>query len=104
MGQTEAFIDRAHSAPLAYYIDESGNTGDLTKAGGETYGFEQRMFTLAAVGCELDDAFMERFNVLRTAHRMQSPEVKSRQAYEDLRKPKKIQENLRKSEENLKNI
>ena len=82
MGQTEAFIDRAHSAPLAYYIDESGNTGDLTKAGGETYGFEQRMFTLAAVGCELDDAFMERFNVLRTAHRMQPPEVKSRQAYE----------------------
>lgn len=82
MGQTEASIDRAHSVPVAYYIDESGNTGDLTTAGIETYGFEQRMFTLAAVGCDLDDAFMERFKVLRTAHRIQSPEVKSRQAYE----------------------
>lgn len=82
MGQTEASTDRAHSVPVAYYIDESGNTGDLTTAGIETYGFEQRMFTLAAVGCDLDDAFMERFKVLRTAHRIQSPEVKSRQAYE----------------------
>ncbi|WP_296078014.1 DUF3800 domain-containing protein [uncultured Agrobacterium sp.] len=82
MGQTEASIDRAHSVPVAYYIDESGNTGDLTTAGIDTYGFEQRMFTLAAVGCDLDDAFMERFKVLRTAHRIQSPEVKSRQAYE----------------------
>lgn len=81
MGQTEASIDRAHSVPMAYYIDESGNTGDLTTAGGEIYGFEQRMFTLAAVGCDIDDAFMERFKVLRTAHRIQSPEVKSRQAY-----------------------
>lgn len=68
MGQTEASTDRAHSVPVAYYIDESGNTGDLTTAGIETYGFEQRMFTLAAVGCDLDDAFMERFKVLRTAH------------------------------------
>ena len=81
MGQTAAFIDRAHSVPVAYYIDESGNTGDLTTAGIETYGLEQRMFTLAAVGCDLDDAFMERFKTLRTAHRIQSPEVKSRQAY-----------------------
>lgn len=82
MGQTEASIDRAHSVPVTYFIDESGNTGDLTTVEIETYGFEQRMFALAAVGCNLDDAFMERFKVLRTAHRIQSPEVKSRQAYE----------------------
>ena len=82
MGQTEASIDPSHSVPVAYYIDESGNTGDLTTAGIETYGFEQRIFTLAAVGCDLDDAFMDRFKALRTAHRIQSPEVKSRQAYE----------------------
>ena len=82
MGRTESSIDNAHSMPVAYYIDESGNTGDLTTAVIETYGFEQRMFTLAAVGCDLDDAFMERFKVLRTVHRIQSPEVKSRQAYE----------------------
>lgn len=82
MGKTENSIDLAHSVPEAFYIDESGNTGDLTTAGIETYGFEQRMFTLAAVGCDLDDAFMEKFKVLKTAHRIQSLEVKSRQAYE----------------------
>lgn len=82
MGHTEAFIDRSYSVPLAYYMDESGNTGDLTTAGIENYGFEQRMFTLAAVGCNLDNAFVERFNALRKAHRIQSPEVKSRQGYE----------------------
>lgn len=70
------------SAPVTYYIDESGNTGDLTTAGVEAYRFEQRMFTLAAVGCDLDDAFIERFNALKAAHRIQSPEVKSRQTYQ----------------------
>ncbi|MFD2783101.1 DUF3800 domain-containing protein [Novosphingobium pokkalii] len=70
------------SRPVTYYIDESGNTGDLITARVETYGKEQRMFTLAAVGCDLDQPFKDRFDALKAAHRIQSAEVKSRQAYD----------------------
>lgn len=81
MQQTEPSFDFAYSAPASYYIDESGNTGDLTAAKLEIYGKDQRMFTLAAVGCDLDQPFKDRFEALKAAHRIQSSEVKSRQAY-----------------------
>jgi len=80
--QTAAQSDCSTSRPATYYIDESGNTGDLTTAGIESYGKEQRMFTLAAVGCDLDQPFKDRFEAFKTSHRIQSPEVKSRQAYD----------------------
>ncbi|OUI80277.1 DUF3800 domain-containing protein [Acetobacter tropicalis] len=82
MVQTVAQSDCCTSRPATYYIDESGNTGDLTTAKIETYGKEQRMFTLAAVGCDLDQPFKDRFEALKAAHRIQSAEVKSRQGYE----------------------
>lgn len=82
MEQTAAQSDCSTSRPATYYIDESGNTGDLTTAGIESYGKEQRMFTLAAVGCDLDQPFKDRFEAFKTSHRIQSPEVKSRQAYD----------------------
>lgn len=82
MEQTVAQSDCCTSRPATYYIDESGNTGDLTTAKIETYGKEQRMFTLAAVGCDLDQPFKDRFEALKAAHRIQSEEVKSRQGYE----------------------
>lgn len=81
MQQTEPSLDLAYSVPAAYYIDESGNTGDLTAAKIEIYVKDQRMFTLAAVGCDLDQPFKDRFEALKAAHRMQSSEVKSKQAY-----------------------
>ncbi|KMS60055.1 hypothetical protein V474_11880 [Novosphingobium barchaimii LL02] len=80
--KTEDTSYRACSAPMAYYIDESGNTGDLTRAKTESYGQEQRMFTLAAVGCDLEQPFKTKFEALKAAHRFQSVEVKSKQAYE----------------------
>lgn len=82
MNQTEALSDRGPSTPVTYYIDESGNTGDLATTKPETYGAEQRMFTLAAVGCHLDELFKERFEALKATHRIRSPEVKSKQAYD----------------------
>lgn len=82
MEQIATSSDRTSSAPVAYYIDESGNTGDLTTASIASYGREQRMFTLAAVGCDLDAAFHGRFEALKKAHRIQSPEVKSKQGYD----------------------
>lgn len=81
MKETEASFDVIYPAPVAYYFDESGNTGDLTKARRETYGREQRIFTLAAVGCEIDEPFKEEFEALKAGHRFQGPEVKSKQAY-----------------------
>ncbi|GAA4773448.1 hypothetical protein GCM10023219_20880 [Stakelama sediminis] len=65
-----------------YYIDESGNTGDLSAVRMEAYFTEQRMFALAAFGGSLDEAFTEEFSNLKSVHRLQGPEVKSKQAYE----------------------
>ena len=44
-------------APAEYYIDESGNTGDLSTVKIDSYFVEQRMFALAAFGCTLDQDF-----------------------------------------------
>jgi len=60
---------------LTYYLDESGSTGDLVRAG--ALGFEQPVFVLACVG--LDDlADLEsEIRRLRSLHRVQSAELKS---------------------------
>ncbi|GAA0443925.1 MULTISPECIES: DUF3800 domain-containing protein [Sphingomonas] len=68
--------------PSQYYIDESGNTGDLSAVKIEAYFIEQRMFALAAFGSALDDDFTVQFGALKATHRLQGPEVKSKQAYE----------------------
>lgn len=69
-------------APTEYYIDESGNTGDLSTVKLDSYFTEQRMFALAALGCSLDDAFQAKFSALKAAHRIQAPEIKSKQVYD----------------------
>ncbi|QCB55820.1 DUF3800 domain-containing protein [Sphingopyxis sp. PAMC25046] len=71
----------AHLAHTDYYLDESGNTGDLTTVTSEAYFTEQRMFALAALGCTLDDSFRAAFDALKTAHRVQSADVKAKQVY-----------------------
>lgn len=68
--------------PAEYYIDESGNTGDLSAVKIDSYFTEQRMFALAAFGCTLDQDFNDKFGALKTAHRIQAPEIKSKLAYE----------------------
>ena len=72
----------AEQAPAAYYIDESGNTGDLSTVKIDSYFTEQRMFALAAFGCTLDQDFNDKFGALKAAHRIQAPEIKSKQAYD----------------------
>ena len=62
--------------PTEYYIDESGNTGDLSTVKIDAYFSEQRMFALAAFGGSVDEAFIGQFGNLKSAHRLQGPEVK----------------------------
>ncbi|WP_379553769.1 DUF3800 domain-containing protein [Qipengyuania sp. DGS5-3] len=81
MGHTPARSGDHVTSPKAFYLDESGNTGDLTTAKMEGYFKEQRMFTLAAIGCDLDETFEARFLALKETHHIRSPEVKSGQAY-----------------------
>lgn len=69
-------------APAEYYIDESGNTGDLSTVKIDSYFVEQRMFALAAFGCTLDQDFTDKLGALKKAHRIQSSELKSKQAYD----------------------
>lgn len=72
----------ADQVPTEYYIDESGNTGDLSTVKIDAYFAEQRMFALAAFGGTLDDTFTEQFRALKLAHHIQGSEVKSKQAYD----------------------
>ena len=46
--------------PSEFYIDESGNTGDLSTVKIDAYFSEQRMFALAAFGGSLDETFIGR--------------------------------------------
>lgn len=69
--------------PLSdYYLDESGNTGDLSNVKIDPYFAEQRMFGLAAFGTDLDDDFIRQFGTIKAAHRIQAPEVKAKHAYD----------------------
>lgn len=65
-----------------YYLDESGNTGDLSAVKSESYFRDQRIFALAAVGCEVDGAFIESIEALKKSHRIGGSELKSRQVYD----------------------
>ncbi len=68
--------------PSEYFIDESGNTGDLSAVKMETYFSEQRIFALAALGCMLNDEFVGKFRSLKADHRIQGKEIKSKQTYD----------------------
>lgn len=72
----------AARTPTEYYIDESGNTGDLSTVKINSYFTEQRMFALAAFGCTVDQNFNDKFDNLKKVHRIQAPEIKSKQVYD----------------------
>lgn len=72
----------AEQSPSEFYIDESGNTGDLSTVKVDSYFTEQRMFALAALGCTIDQDFNGKFDAIKASHRIQSPEIKSKQAYD----------------------
>lgn len=78
----EQVYRKTEQTPAEYYIDESGNTGDLSTVKIDSYFTEQRMFTLAAFGCTLDQDFTDKFGALKAAHRIQAPEIKSKQIYD----------------------
>jgi hypothetical protein len=61
---------------MTYYLDESGNTGDVVRAGG-ALGFDQPIFVLACVGVENEEELESEIQRLRTAHDVRSPELKS---------------------------
>ena len=64
---------------VSYYLDESGNTGDLTTDGNALEFGMQPMFALACVGIR-DAADLEReFARLKAVHNIRSKEVKSAQ-------------------------
>lgn len=67
---------------MSYYLDESGNTGDLSAVKPESYFRDQRIFALAGVGCEVDGAFIESIEALKKSHRIGGSELKSRQVYD----------------------
>jgi hypothetical protein len=67
------------SARLAhdFYVDESGNSGDLVKAG-KTFDFgQQPVFVLMGIGIDEDEALGAELERLRTRHRVKGRELKS---------------------------
>ncbi len=59
-----------------YYIDESGNTGDLARPG--THGLDgQPVFVLACIGCDDTDTLAKEIERLKQVHKVQAPELKS---------------------------
>lgn len=73
---------------LNYYIDESGNSGDVLSTGEDFDFYGQPVFSLACVGIDdtqkLDELILE----LRKKHRIQGSELKSSKIYR--KKPKFI--------------
>jgi hypothetical protein len=58
-----------------YFIDESGNSGDLANPG-PTFAFDnQEIFTLVAVGVEEPNVLSGLVTALKSKHRIQAPEL-----------------------------
>lgn len=73
---------------ITYYIDESGNTGDLI-LGGENLSFGgQPYFGLGCLGITDIEAFEEDINALKSKHRIKAADMKSTKIYKN--KPKFI--------------
>lgn len=60
-----------------FYLDESGNTGDLCKVGAHPSFGGQRMFSLACIGIDDLDALSLEIERLKPLHRLQGEELKS---------------------------
>lgn len=60
-----------------FYVDESGNSGDLVKAG-DAFDFgRQPVFVLAGIGIDDSESLAKELELLRTRHRIKSRELKS---------------------------
>lgn len=60
-----------------YFLDESGNTGDVTKTGPRFDFDNQPLFVLACVGVEDVDGLAREIAAARTAHGVGGAEVKA---------------------------
>lgn len=63
---------------MRVFIDESGQTGDLTKLGVDIGFSEQPHFVLCAIGPTSDDAMLEILERVARDHRLKMDEVKSK--------------------------
>ncbi|MGR9466324.1 DUF3800 domain-containing protein [Rhizobium leguminosarum] len=61
-----------------FFIDESGNTGDLVKAGKDLTFGDQAIFVLVAVGVDDETKLADELSRLRAVHRVQGCELKSK--------------------------
>jgi hypothetical protein len=67
---------------MNFFIDESGNTGDLTTdVMALTFG-DQPFFSLAAIGIDDEDALEADIKDLKSKHRIQRSELKASALYE----------------------
>ncbi|HTQ13449.1 MAG TPA: DUF3800 domain-containing protein [Rhizomicrobium sp.] len=60
-----------------YYIDESGNTGDLARQHGTSNFDSQPVFVLACIGCDDGEDLAIEIERLKTIYKVQAPELKS---------------------------
>ncbi|QNH16922.1 hypothetical protein HEP74_02062 [Xanthomonas sp. SS] len=61
---------------MDFYIDESGNTGDLARTGPTLDFGGQAVFSLAAIGFEDEESLTEELAALRRKHNVQAAELK----------------------------
>ena len=68
----------SRQAPAAtFYLDESGNSGDLARPGAALDFGGQAIFTLASIGVRDVNALETELKRLRQRYRVQAPELKS---------------------------
>ncbi|QSB03800.1 DUF3800 domain-containing protein (plasmid) [Methylomonas sp. EFPC1] len=77
---------------MNFYIDESGNTGDLSLSGPDMDFGTQPVFTLACVGLSDENDLSTALNELKKKHKVQASEVKLSKLLK--RKPKFILETV----------
>lgn len=70
-------VGPVESAPSTFYMDESGQSGDLATAGPSLDFRSQPVFVLAAVGCDQEAALAEGVEALRKRRFPQAAELKS---------------------------
>src|SRR5688500_11759223 len=64
-------------AASTFYLDESGNSGDLARPGTAMDFSGQQIFALAAIGVRDAEALDDELDRLRQDYRVQGPELKS---------------------------
>ncbi|GAA0195313.1 hypothetical protein QOZ96_000045 [Brevundimonas nasdae] len=70
-------MTQSDHAPSRYFLDESGTTGDLSKAGAGLDFKQQPVFALAAVGVDDEQGLADRLAQIRRCRFSQAAELKS---------------------------